>query len=176
VPKVNKLETGERQIDAAIRMFFLNEDILAIHTLSRAGFRVLFDLTKEGESKVALDAHIRKMGEKQFNEVTNFLKHADRDPDAELNEDFHLFTETGIGFGAALYFHHAKEMTPEMKAFTLWEALMRPQFWDLPAHLAKDIAEWKAVSKTDPDKIPTQANTRAFGMAILHWCRLRMAK
>ena len=29
-------------------MFFNNEDILAVHTVSRAAFRVLFDITKEG--------------------------------------------------------------------------------------------------------------------------------
>jgi hypothetical protein len=72
-----------RQLDAAIRMFFENEDVLAVHTLSRAAFRVLYDMTNEGDAKVALDAHINKLGLDKFNKVTNFLKHADRDPDAE---------------------------------------------------------------------------------------------
>jgi hypothetical protein len=40
------------QLDAAIRIFFQNE-LLAIHTLSRAAFRILFDITKEGETKAA---------------------------------------------------------------------------------------------------------------------------
>ena len=46
--KISKLEAGSRQLDSAIRMFFNNEDILAVHTVSRAAFRVLFDITKEG--------------------------------------------------------------------------------------------------------------------------------
>jgi hypothetical protein len=34
--KITKLEAGGRQLDSAVRMFFANEDILAIHTVSRA--------------------------------------------------------------------------------------------------------------------------------------------
>src|SRR5215471_1616385 len=77
--KIAKLESAKRQLDAAIRMFFKNEDMLAIHTVSRAAFRVLFDLTKEGDAKKALETHIKKVGPQRFNEETNFLKHADQD-------------------------------------------------------------------------------------------------
>jgi len=42
--KVNKIEAVRRQLDAAIRMLFANEDPLAIHTLSMAAFRILRDL------------------------------------------------------------------------------------------------------------------------------------
>ena len=31
--RITKLEAGGRQLDAAIRMFFKNEDMLAIHTV-----------------------------------------------------------------------------------------------------------------------------------------------
>jgi hypothetical protein len=72
MPKITKLEAGGRQLDSAIRMFFANEDILAVHTVSRAAFRILYDITKEGEAKVALDAHIKKVGVDCFNEETNF--------------------------------------------------------------------------------------------------------
>jgi hypothetical protein len=44
--KITKLDAGGRQLDAAIRMFFKNEDMLAVHTVSRAAFRVLYDMTK----------------------------------------------------------------------------------------------------------------------------------
>ncbi len=43
---VNKLEAARRQIDAAIRMLLANEDSLAIHTVTAAGFGVLRDLLK----------------------------------------------------------------------------------------------------------------------------------
>jgi hypothetical protein len=176
VTKISKLEAGRRQLDAAIRMFFENEDVLAVHTLSRAAFRVLYDITKEGDTKVALDAHIKKLGPDRFNKVTNFLKHADRDSDAAIDEDFQISTEAGLGMAASLYYHHAKDFTPEMKGFGMWARLMRPQYFDLPEQLAKDIAELKAVSKTDPDKVTEQAGSRLYGKNLVHWCRLRMAK
>jgi hypothetical protein len=65
-------------------MFFKNEDMLAIHTVSRAAFRVLYDLTGESDVKKALTAHIEKVGAQRFNEETNFLKHADQDPGGAL--------------------------------------------------------------------------------------------
>ena len=41
---VNKLEAARRQLDAAIRMFLMDEDCLAIHSLAAASYRVLRDL------------------------------------------------------------------------------------------------------------------------------------
>ncbi len=51
---VTKLEAARRQIDAAIRMTFLNEDPLAVHTVGAAAFRILRDLKKSrGRSTLA---------------------------------------------------------------------------------------------------------------------------
>ena len=136
---------------------------------------MLYDMTKESDAKAALAAHIKKVGVKRFNDETNFLKHADQDPEAEINEDFHVLTEAGIGMAIGLYQHQAKKLSPEMKGFLVWSKFMRPEMFDLPEHLARDIEEWKAASKTDPNKIEGQAKYRAFGDAIVHWCRLRMA-
>jgi hypothetical protein len=47
--KITKLEAAGRQLDSAIRMFFANEDILAVHTVARAAFRILYDITKEAK-------------------------------------------------------------------------------------------------------------------------------
>lgn len=41
---VNKLEAARRQIDAAIRMFLIDEDCLGIHSVVSACYRVLRDL------------------------------------------------------------------------------------------------------------------------------------
>ena len=164
--KVTKVEAGGRQLDAAIRMFFANEDILAVHTVSRAAFRILYDITTEGEAKAALKAYLDKRGEAEFNRITNFLKHADRDPDGEIDDDFYLFTEAAIGMACGLYFHHAKVLTPEMKGFNIWARMMRPKFFDLPADLVKAAEDWKANSKTDPDKITKQKRLAISGVRL----------
>ena len=41
---INKLEAARRQLDAAIRMTFANEDELAIHTVAAAAYRILRDM------------------------------------------------------------------------------------------------------------------------------------
>jgi hypothetical protein len=47
---INKLEAARRQLDAAIRMLFANEDGLAIHTVAGAAYRILRDmLAKRGQ-------------------------------------------------------------------------------------------------------------------------------
>ena len=44
---VTKLAAAERQLRAAIRMYFAGEDELAIHTVASAAYRVLADLKTE---------------------------------------------------------------------------------------------------------------------------------
>jgi len=153
-------------------MWFKNEDMLAIHTVSRAAFRVLSDLTTEGEVKKALDAHIKKVGQPRFNEETNFLKHADQDPGAEIDDNFHVFTEAGIGMAIGLFKHHDKKLSPEMASFLVWTQFVRPGFYDLSEQTNKFTEEWSKNSKTDPTKIEGQENLRMFGDAILNWTRL----
>ena len=41
---INKLEAARRQLDAAIRLTFSNEDALAIHTLAAAAYRIVRDI------------------------------------------------------------------------------------------------------------------------------------
>ena len=174
--KISRLEAAKRQLDAAIRMWFKNEDMLAIHTVSRAAFRVLFDLTKEGDAKKALETHIQKVGKWRFNEETNFLKHADQDPAVEIDEDFHVYTEAGIGMAIGLYKHHDKNLSAEMVSFLAWTNFMRPGFYDLGEEANNNVEEWRKNSKTEPDKIKSQANEREFGDAILHWTKLNWEK
>ncbi|WP_441229556.1 hypothetical protein AB7828_04970 [Tardiphaga sp. 215_C5_N2_1] len=171
--KISKLEASGRQLDAAIRMFFANEDILAVHTVSRAAFRVLYDITSEGDAKVALKAYLDKRGEVEFNKVTNFLKHADRDPDAEIDDGFDVYTEAAIGMAAGLYYQHAKKLTVEMRAFNIWARMMRPKFFDITPELAKAADEWRAESKIDPDKIEGQKAARDFGALLVNWMKTR---
>jgi hypothetical protein len=42
---ISKIAAASRQLDAAIRMFFAEEDDLAIHTVASAAFRILRDVT-----------------------------------------------------------------------------------------------------------------------------------
>lgn len=121
---VDKTEAARRQVDAAIRMLFSNEDPVAIHTLASAAFRILSDLAGKRS-----DSHMQEfpqamikpgMGRKfwrQWNTPANFLKHADE----EANE--------GILFMASLYYQDlGHQLTSEMITLVGWYTAMHPDF------------------------------------------------
>ena len=97
--KISKQEAARRQLDCAIRLYFNDDDMSSIVTLSRAAFRLLWDLYPrigaDGFEK-PLSKLIELLGWSRFNEITNFLKHADKDPDAQMEPDA-IHAKTGIG-------------------------------------------------------------------------------
>lgn len=55
---ITKFAAAERQLRAAIRMFFVEEDELAIHTIASAVYRLLSDLKSDRGMDEAADAHL----------------------------------------------------------------------------------------------------------------------
>lgn len=139
---VTKLEAAQRQLVAAIRMFFGQQDELAVHTVASSAYRVIRDLKQHrgqnevgdlfrnalffivqddiagtlpkifsgnkefireirklarrfrisesstlGEVTVSLSEEFAREWWRDHNAPSNFLKHADRDPDAHLSLD-----------------------------------------------------------------------------------------
>jgi hypothetical protein len=183
VPKdtlqISKIAAAQRQLDAAIRMFFDQEDELAIHTVAAAAFQVLRDVTKKRGRHFTLEVFrtgiwviakqyadgtlppdklamfkqsaimalieplipdIRDQGDKfdrqrigvgiserharkiWRTQATNFLKHADRDPDDSLSGD-DLDNEFILMAACAAYVELAGRPTPEIAAyFAFWAA------------------------------------------------------
>lgn len=140
--KVNKIEAARRQIDAGIRMVFSNEDPVAIHTLVGAALRILRDLaSKRGDSYMHnfSEAMIKPERKREFWQQWyssfNFLKHADKDPDAILANVDEGVNE-GTLFIACLYYQDiGHQFTPEMLALLSWFLAIHPEFFreDIPA-------------------------------------------
>jgi len=91
--QVTKLDVVQRQLNAAIRMYLIEEDQLAIHTLVMATLQVLRDLAKTNSDSTLHDilkAAIKPGKEKLFwstlKQPSNFLKHAERDHSDTINE------------------------------------------------------------------------------------------
>jgi hypothetical protein len=156
---ISKLEAAQRQLDCAIRLYLAEEDDLAVHTLSRAAFRILYDLyptiENDGFSR-DLDKMIQTLGWIRFNQVANFLKHADRDPNS-TDEVHETDTQMGIGFAIILYARLSGGHTPEMRAFDEWMKVTHTDEFRLPPDPDEDI-EWgfrEAVEylKTAPKEI-----------------------
>lgn len=52
--RITKLEAAHRQLKSAIRLFFIDEDELAVHTVASAAYRLISDLKKkQGQSEPA---------------------------------------------------------------------------------------------------------------------------
>ncbi len=153
---ISKLEAAQRQLDCAIRLYLAEEDHLSVHTLSRAAFRILYDLyatMRDDGFSCDLDKLIQKLGWVRFNQAANFLKHADKDPTS--TDDLHENdTHMGIGFAIILYARLSGGYTPEMRAFDEWMKVTHPDEFKLPPDPDEDI-EWgyrQAVEmlKTEP--------------------------
>lgn len=131
--RVNKIEAARRQIDAAIRMLFSNEDPVAIYTLSMAAFRILRDLaSKRSDSymeKIA-QAIIKPGKEKEcwslFLGPANFLKHADRDPDAILDNVDEVANDFILFWACTYYQDLGNQFTPEMNTLVSWFMALYP--------------------------------------------------
>lgn len=89
--KIPKLEGAERQLSEAITLYFERRDPVAIHTLSAAAHQVIYDLALKKGIKASLlkdGLYIRPEKKKEVSRkvaaAENFLKHADKDPDAVL--------------------------------------------------------------------------------------------
>lgn len=133
--RVDKFEAARRQIDAAIRMLFDAEDPVAIHTLAMAGFRILRDLAEQrGESYMenVINSMIIPGKKAGFwgatNSFSNFLKHADRDPDGTSDGVDEKVNDAALAFACMYYQDLGHLMTPEMIAFMGWFSALHPEF------------------------------------------------
>lgn len=131
---VSKIEAARRQTDSAIRMLFMNEDPAAIHTIAAAADQILMDIA---ETKGNIEAHVRffkdriRPGmEKEFwyymNRASNFLKHADRDPDSILSDFDEEVNDWTLFMGCYYYRDLGHTLTPEMNALAYWMMLLHP--------------------------------------------------
>jgi hypothetical protein len=131
--RINKLEAAQRQIDAAIRMTFNNEDAIAIHSVAAAAHRIVKDLCEQRgdvESYLMFTDWIRPGYERKFwrqmNSSANFFKHADEDAE-RVHE---LETEASdylLLFFTKWYADLGNALSPEMRIFALWLQLRRPE-------------------------------------------------
>jgi hypothetical protein len=133
---LTKIEVAQRQLDCAIRLFLADDDSLAVHTLARAAFKVLFDVYPSRRSdgfSQQVENLVEKTGWRRFNRVPNFLKHADKDVDETLFEHSADVPSPLIGMAATLHHRITGMMTPEMRGFDAWMHIMHPDELGLPA-------------------------------------------
>lgn len=88
---ISKWDAARRQLETAILLYFNESDPIAIHTLTAAAYNVIRDINENQSgtpmfikrSDIVRPEHVEEVRAK-LNEVENFLKHADNDPDGVL--------------------------------------------------------------------------------------------
>lgn len=94
--KVSKLDGARRQLEVALRLFFLNGEPVSLHTLAAAADQVLHDLALHEGKAGLIDGMLETIKpdkRAEFCEVVrepqNFFKHAVKDPSdiLEFNPD-----------------------------------------------------------------------------------------
>ena len=118
---ITKLEAARRQLDAAIRLYFADDDPIAVHTLVGAAHILITDLSKAAKLESILDRYIvpayRWEFEGAIRSVQNFFKHSERDgPDATLEFDPH-FTELMLLIDIEMFKELTGSATDPMRVF-----------------------------------------------------------
>ena len=120
--RVTKIQAAQRQADTAVRLLFSGEDPVSIHTLAMASFRILRDLAEhQGDNSFLKNTRslIRPGEERGFwgglQSFSNFLKHADRDPDAIKENIDEKANDAILLFVTELYATLGNDLTPEMR-------------------------------------------------------------
>ncbi|MXY64676.1 hypothetical protein F4212_01880 [Candidatus Poribacteria bacterium] len=142
--RIDKITAARRQVNAAIRILFSGEDILAIYAVAAGAYRVLADLAKNngtilvGDKSVETaynDLHVERTGKslsefqrdvrKEMNRPANFLKHADKDPEATSVIDEHM-TDILLLDCCSSFEELTGEFTDEMVSFLEWYFAVYP--------------------------------------------------
>jgi hypothetical protein len=118
---IDKTEAAGRQLDGACRLRLSDDDSLMVHTLGFAAFGILSDLVRHREHPMndvldILEDQSSKMG-REFREVPNSLKHADRYPNAVLEAHSEKDVHLTLALAIRLWVELGNQETEAMRKF-----------------------------------------------------------
>ncbi len=124
--EITKIDAAERQLAAAVRMFFDCADPVPIYTLAAASREVLSTILSKVRQASSLDLISGATGRspqevcRELHQFARFFKHADSDPEGKLSgfEEKHVEV---VLFAACHDFQELAGGGPvEVQAFELW--------------------------------------------------------
>lgn len=167
---LSKEDAARRQLETAIDLYFTGGDLVASWTLGAAAYNVLRDLSKARSLKpmplkeqlpLLVPPAQRELLIRKIQEVENFFKHADRDPQSTL-----FFRPQGqielLLFDASLRFLElfAYE-TANMVLIRMW--FLSGALLDYEPNEA--FESWLAQTKALPGESPEEYRTRMWQLA-----------
>lgn len=154
---VTKLDAARRQLQTAVRLYFNYADPISIHALTEAAYEVLAAINrKRGGPKVLKELILdyvtpeyQKEVRDKLNEAKNFIKHAERDPDATLSfkpaQSDLLLLEAGEKYQVL-----TGELLPEITVFRMWFFLTSGKSFVLPEPFAEQNKKAARLMEGDP--------------------------
>ncbi len=174
---ITKTDAAERQLNTAIRLFFENRDHLSSYALAVASREVTDGVIKSRHSEL-YQRELARLGDPQKVRLSyreelkilikpefyqdflrfdrkwqNFLKHADKDPDAEIEPIKTKLLALVIIWAIKNHILLTQYWTIEMKIFFAWFAVAEPQLIkSTPEDVMtnKAIAEMRSYISGDP--------------------------
>ena len=141
-------------MDSAIALYFDEGDPVSVHTLVGAA-HILIDLCTAAKQESVIQRHVRPEKRWEFEgairEPQNFLKHADKYPDAVLDFEPHA-TELMLLLDIETYRELVRSITPAMNVFLTYAAATwgKDAFEAIPGDVLADVAEAAAgISKRE---------------------------
>ena len=173
---ITKIDAAERQLNTAIRLFFENRDHLSSYALAVASREITDGVIKSRRSELYQRESARVDGPlnfllsyqeyiealikpefykntiKLFHKWQNFLKHADKDPDAEIEPIKTKPLALVIMFAINNYVLLTQHCTTEMSTFFAWFVVAEPQLIKSAPEdaMTKAIAELRSNILVDP--------------------------
>jgi hypothetical protein len=174
---ITKTDAAERQLNTAIRLFFENRDRLSSYALAVASREITDGVIKSRRSELYqrelarvgdplkfllsyreyLEALVKPDFYRDFLRLDrkwqNFLKHADKDPDVEIEPFTTRLLTMVIIFAIRNYVLLTQHWTTEMVTFFAWFAVAEPQllkFAPEDVMTNKIIAEMRSNFSLDP--------------------------
>ncbi len=123
---LSKLDVSKRELEHAIRLFFLSGDPVIIHLIISSSQQILRDLCHHEKIETFMDKAMGMVKEEYKKEVKeglvsayNFFHHAKNDPKGikEFNPEF---SEYALWESIEMYFSLTKEVTGIMQAYRFW--------------------------------------------------------
>jgi hypothetical protein len=118
---ISKLEAAQRQLDTAIELYLYEQDLLPVHTLAWAAFSILVSYDEATNAGGVWANQIRNNPSADTRKLANFLKHADRDPLAQLDELTDEYTHHLLLEGCKLYYELTQGHTRPTDVFYCYD-------------------------------------------------------
>lgn len=164
---ITKLDAAEAQLNTAIRLFFENRDHLSSYALTVASREITDDLVEKKSSelfnseqarlgdptkvRLSLREELRKNSMRFSRKWQNFLKHANQDPEREMNELPPQELALNIMFACWNYRLLQNRITSEMTKFAIWFYSAHPEYTKLSSDpLSAAIEQCRQACPDDP--------------------------